>query len=52
MDALGVARERISANVAPLLAVEALMVELRRSRMTGQPPRQDILDRFCTPPTK
>jgi DNA polymerase III subunit delta' len=29
MDALGVARERISANVAPLLAVEALMVELR-----------------------
>jgi hypothetical protein len=29
-----------------------LMLELRRSRMTGQPPRQDILDRFCTPPTK
>jgi DNA polymerase-3 subunit delta' len=29
MDAIGVARERISANVAPLLAVEALMVELR-----------------------
>jgi DNA polymerase III subunit delta' len=29
MDAIGVARERISANVAPLLATEALMVELR-----------------------
>src|SRR3954452_9968651 len=29
MDAIGAARERISANVAPLLAVEALMVELR-----------------------
>jgi DNA polymerase-3 subunit delta' len=29
MDAIGVARERIAANVAPLLAVEALMVELR-----------------------
>jgi DNA polymerase-3 subunit delta' len=29
MDAIGTARERISANVAPLLAVEALMVELR-----------------------
>jgi DNA polymerase III subunit delta' len=28
MDAIGVARERIGANVAPLLAVEALMVEL------------------------
>ena len=28
MDAIGLARERISANVAPLLAVEALMVEL------------------------
>ena len=28
MDAVGVARERIAANVAPLLAVEALMVEL------------------------
>jgi DNA polymerase-3 subunit delta' len=26
MDAIGVARERIAANVAPLLAVEALMV--------------------------
>jgi DNA polymerase-3 subunit delta' len=29
MDAIGTARERIEANVAPLLAVEALMVELR-----------------------
>src|SRR5689334_2344083 len=29
MDAIGTARERIAANVAPLLAVEALMVELR-----------------------
>jgi len=28
MSAIGVARERIDANVAPLLAVEALMVEL------------------------
>ena len=28
MDAIGLARERIGANVAPLLAVEALMVEL------------------------
>jgi DNA polymerase-3 subunit delta' len=31
MDAIGTARERIEANVAPLLAVEALMVELRPS---------------------
>jgi DNA polymerase-3 subunit delta' len=29
MDAIGEARERIEANVAPLLAVEALMVALR-----------------------
>ena len=29
MDAIGLARERIAANVAPLLAVEALMVGLR-----------------------
>jgi DNA polymerase-3 subunit delta' len=29
MDAIGIARDRIAANVAPLLAVEALMVELR-----------------------
>ena len=29
MDAIGVARERIAANVSPLLAIEALMVELR-----------------------
>lgn len=29
MEAIGVARERIAANVAPLLAVEALMVTLR-----------------------
>jgi DNA polymerase-3 subunit delta' len=28
MDAIGLARERIAANVAPLLAVEALMVQL------------------------
>jgi DNA polymerase-3 subunit delta' len=35
MDAIGVARERISANVAPLLAVEALMVELRPAAGTG-----------------
>lgn len=32
MDAIGLARERIAANVAPLLAVEALMVELRPVR--------------------
>ena len=32
MDAIGVARDRIAANVAPLLAVEALMVELRPAR--------------------
>lgn len=32
MDAIGLARERIAANVAPLLAVEALMVELRSGR--------------------
>jgi DNA polymerase-3 subunit delta' len=32
MDAIGLARERIGANVAPLLAVEALMVELRPVR--------------------
>jgi len=29
MEAIGVARDRIAANVAPLLAVEALMVSLR-----------------------
>ncbi|PFG39211.1 DNA polymerase-3 subunit delta' [Georgenia soli] len=29
MDAVGVARERLAANVAPLLAVEAMMVALR-----------------------
>ena len=29
MDAIGQARERIEANVSPLLAVEALMVQLR-----------------------
>ncbi|MFD1719827.1 DNA polymerase III subunit delta' [Georgenia deserti] len=29
MDAVGVARERLEANVAPLLAVEAMMVALR-----------------------
>jgi len=32
IDAIGLARERIQANVAPLLAVEALMVELRPAR--------------------
>jgi DNA polymerase-3 subunit delta' len=32
MDAIGLARERIAANVAPLLAVEALMVELAPGR--------------------
>jgi DNA polymerase-3 subunit delta' len=40
MDAIGTARERIAANVAPLLAVEALMVELRPAAapaVTGRP---------------
>jgi DNA polymerase-3 subunit delta' len=32
MDAVGLARERIAANVSPVLAVEALMVELRPVR--------------------
>jgi DNA polymerase-3 subunit delta' len=32
MDAIGLARERIGANVTPLLAVEALMVELSPAR--------------------
>jgi DNA polymerase-3 subunit delta' len=32
MEAIGLARERIEANVAPLLAVEALMVSLRPRR--------------------
>jgi DNA polymerase-3 subunit delta' len=32
MDAIGLARERIEANVAPLLAIEALMVALRPVR--------------------
>ena len=31
MEAIGVARERIEANVSPLLAIEALMVQLRAS---------------------
>jgi hypothetical protein len=29
-----------------------LMLEIRRSRMTGEPLRQDIVDRFCTPPAQ
>ena len=37
MDAIGTARERIAANVSPLLAVEALMVELRPVVLPGRP---------------
>ena len=29
MDAIGTARERIDANVPPLLALEAMMISLR-----------------------
>ena len=36
MEAIGQARERIEANVAPLLAVEALMVSLRPGRYSGR----------------
>jgi len=32
MQAVGEARERIAANVAPLLAVEAMTVQLRASQ--------------------
>ena len=32
MDAIGTARERIGANVAPLLALEAMALDLRLSR--------------------
>jgi DNA polymerase-3 subunit delta' len=35
MDAIGTARDRIAANVAPLLAIEALMVELRPAAASG-----------------
>ncbi len=35
MEAIGLARERIGANVAPLLAVEALMVTLAAEPRTG-----------------
>ncbi len=37
MEAIGLARERIGANVAPLLAVEALMVALRPAREQRRP---------------
>ncbi len=39
MEAIGLARERIGANVAPLLAVEALMVALRPAREERRPAR-------------
>ena len=29
-----------------------LLLEIRRSRMSGEPMRQDIVDRFCTPPVQ
>ena len=29
-----------------------LLLELRRNRMTGEPMRQDIVDRFCAPPAQ
>ena len=32
MDAIGTARERIGANVAPLLALEAMALDLRLPR--------------------
>jgi hypothetical protein len=28
------------------------MIAVRRSRLSGEPLPQDILDRFCTPPSK
>lgn len=37
MDAIGQARERIAANVAPLLAVESLMVQLRPETVQLRP---------------
>ncbi len=36
-------------SVADIL--RPLMLEIRRSRMSGAPMRQDIVERFCTPPT-
>ena len=27
-----------------------LLIEMRKSRLSGQPLSQDIIDRFCTPP--
>lgn len=38
MEAIGEARERVEANVAPLLAVEALMVRLGSPRLAPTPP--------------
>ena len=29
-----------------------LLIEMRKSRLSGQPMSQDILDRFCTPPAQ
>jgi len=40
MEAIGLARERIGANVAPLLAVEALMVTLRTQPTSGSSGRR------------
>ena len=28
-----------------------LLIEMRKSRLSGRPMSQDILDRFCTPPS-
>lgn len=27
-----------------------LLIEMRKSRLSGKPMSQDIIDRFCTPP--
>ena len=29
-----------------------LLIEMRKSRLSGKPMSQDILDRFCTPPAQ
>ena len=29
-----------------------LLIEMRKSRLSGRPLSQDIIDRFCTPPSK
>jgi hypothetical protein len=29
-----------------------LLIEMRKSRLSGQPMSQEIVDRFCTPPAQ